>query len=420
MLCIGLAVGGFGLGLGVSPLLLDKEMRSLMNIKSHIQKEYYYDVSDEEFYGVIFDAINEDLLDKYSAYMTQEEYEAKQAQAAGKRNDTGLTYTVDALGTEEKVYVNLVRGNSPAEQSGFRRGDKIVAVGDSEEALTSLESYEQLTDYVDSKATGAPFYLQIERAGVTQTMCVSNEYFVENYVYYRDGDGSFAFTGESAQTLTETHDPLVGLTEDTAYIRLTKFNGGVVGQFAQAMNLFRERGKKHLVLDLRDNGGGYIHLLSEIAAYFCKSATSSKPTIAVANYADGKKEYFRASGNVYEEYFGADSQLYVLADRHTASASESLIGCMVDYGSLPMDNICLVEEDGVAKTYGKGIMQTTYEFWLWKTDAIKLTTAQVHWPVSNKCIHGVGVTTDDGCKKAAYTLDKDGEVYGALSALGIV
>jgi hypothetical protein len=167
------------------------------------------------------------------------------------------------------------------------------------------------------------------------------------------------------------------------------------------------------------NGGGYMNILSGISSYFCKTATDSDPLVASAKYKDGTEYGFYATRNLYHEYFSADSRIYLLADADSASASECLIGCMIDYGALQPTDICLVEKDGTAKTYGKGIMQTTYTFGLGVTDAIRLTTAQIEWPLSSRCIHGVGLTGADGCKSTPYVFDHDGEIYGGLTALGI-
>ncbi|MBQ9118327.1 MAG: PDZ domain-containing protein [Clostridia bacterium] len=418
IIAVALAAVGFVVGLGVQPLFMDAEMRSLMQIKNAIQDDYLYEVSDEMFYSTLFDAINDDLLDPYSKYMTKEEYAENLTAAEGQRSGIGVVYTTTEEG--KKVYVDFVRGNSPAEDAGLQRGDRLVAVGSSQTQLTEVQSYQHFKELVLAQGYGVPFYLQYERGSALSTVSVANRTFAENYVYYRTGETSFAFTGAEATTMQEKNNPIVGLPEDVAYIRLTQFNGNAAQQFSSAMNLFKEEGKKRLVLDLRGNGGGYMDVLSSISSYFCKSATSFAPTVATAVYADGDKEYFHANGNVYSRYFAEDSEIYLLADDGTASASECLIGCMVDYGALNLQNVCLFEKDGVAKTYGKGIMQTTYTFGAGDTDAIRLTTARIQWPISGRCIHGVGVTTADGCKSALYSFTQDGEVYAGLTALGIL
>ena len=177
-------------------------------------------------------------------------------------------------------------------------------------------------------------------------------------------------------------------------------------------------GKTDLVLDLRGNGGGYLDIMQEIASFFCKNARSSSPVAAIAKYGNGKVEEFTATGNFYTRYFKQESRICVLADGNTASAAECLIGCMVDYGATTYADICLISRGGVAKTFGKGIMQTTYLLSPVKKDAVKLTTAKMYWPVSNTCIHGRGVLAEDGTKVALEDYaTMDGELINALGKL---
>ena len=97
----------------------------------------------------------------------------------------------------------------------------------------------------------------------------------------------------------------------------------------------------------------------------------------------------------------------ILADGNTASASEAFIGAVLDYDK---DNIVKVVVSG-GKTYGKGIMQTTY----WRTfgDGIRLTTSKLFWPVSKKSIHGVGISEETDAR--VYNESPIGAFYDALS-----
>jgi C-terminal processing protease CtpA/Prc len=159
-----------------------------------------------------------------------------------------------------------------------------------------------------------------------------------------------------------------------------------------------------------------MRILQEIASYFCKGETG-KSLIAVEKYRDGHREEFYSDKTLYGKYFNAESKIKVLADDGTASASECLIGCMLDYGAISYADICLIERGGVAKTYGKGIMQSTFPFGLWNTDAIKLTTAKIFWPKSGNCIHGRGILPADGAKTVKEDYRKDGEMLAAIAEL---
>jgi C-terminal processing protease CtpA/Prc len=90
---------------------------------------------------------------------------------------------------------------------------------------------------------------------------------------------------------------------------------------------------------------------------------------------------------------------------------------MLDYGAVAYEDICLAERGGVAKTYGKGIMQQTSLVNLLKQDAITLTTAEIRWPVSNNSIHGRGILPEDGALIVAEDVDYETETVNALKVL---
>ena len=160
------------------------------------------------------------------------------------------------------------------------------------------------------------------------------------------------------------------------------------------------------MLDLRNNGGGRVDILTEIAAFLCKDAAGSFPVLTV-EYKDGKEEIYRAPKSAYSDYFTDQTEIAVLANCNTASASEALAGAMLDYGTIGYEDVYLAEIGSVARTYGKGIMQTTYTNIL-TGEGVKLTTAVIRWPVSGNCIHGRGILPADG----AVALPCDGYLDG--------
>ena len=413
---VALAVVLFVVGYLASALQYDQELRALKKIKQAIQTQYYEEVTDEEFYGVLFDAINEDLLDRYSAYMTPDEYAAVTKEATGEWSGIGVTFLTEDSNGNPQMLVRRVSGNSPAETAGVKEGDFIIAYGLTAETLFESNDYDPFYAFVQARAKGEKFLLKIRRGENTELIEIYKDTFVENYVFYRSKDTAFAFSGSGATELVAKGEPLTALDDKTAYIRLTQFNGNAAKEFSKAMEKFKEEGKTDLVLDLRENGGGYMNILQEIASYFCKGETG-KSLIAVAKYRDGHREEFYSDKALYGKYFSDESKIKVLADDGTASASECLLGCMLDYGAISYTDICLIERGGVAKTYGKGIMQSTFPFGLGNTDAIKLTTAQIFWPKSENCIHGRGILPEDGAKSVKENYQKDGEI---LSALGVL
>lgn len=412
-----IAAISFSIGLCVSWFSLDEEMRTLIEIKKKISKEYYEDIPNETFYGTIFSAINNELLDDYSGYMTPEEYAAVTSDLDGNRAGLGVVLSTQTAEGEDQMLITRVCGNSPAESAGLTAGSYIIGFGRSAETIYSSQSFDEFSAFLEDYEAGTEFFIRIQENGTEKNLQISREEYVENYVLYRNNQKGYAFTTGTSCTPIENANKLNALDNETAYIRIVQFTGNATQAFARAMRIFKDEGKTNLVLDLRGNGGGYLATMQAIASYLCKTATVSRPVVAIADYGE-KTENFRANRNDYYNFFTDNSRIVVLADGDSASASECLLGAMLDYGTIGYEDICLTEyEEGKGKTFGKGIMQSTYLVNLVKKDAIKLTTAKILWPISKNCIHGTGILSADGTKTVARDYTGDNELIAALNKL---
>ena len=411
-----IGVTSFFAGFGARWFTLEEDMRTLINVKNKIDKEYYEEIPDDVFYDAIFDAINNEVLDSYSQYIRPKEYEENTEANAGKRSGLGIAFLTKTSQGEPQLLVSRVAGNSPAEASGICIGERVTGFGETAEALTDSVEFDELDSFLEEQEDDVPFFLRVEGENGSRVVSTCRSDYVESYVFYRTKDTAYTFTGAKATELTERGKPLACLDEDTAYIRLMQFSGKAASLMEDVMDLFKEQGKKNLILDLRRNGGGDVSIARKIASYFCKNAKGKTPVIAVADYGE-KKEKLCATGNVYNKYFAEDSRICVLADVGTASASEMLIGAMIDYGTITYEDICLTEINGVTRTYGKGVMQTTYVMDVFKQDALKLTTAIVRWPISNHSIHNRGILLEDGTKSVQQSYEYETELTNAVKAL---
>lgn len=365
--------------------------------KEMIQKYYYREISDEEFYDATMDGLfgtgtGDGILDRYSAYYSAEENKKRADEQAGDRSGLGITISYRI--TKDKACLYRVEGNSPAEKAGLRAGMYLLGYGDDEESL----SYETdgFVSFVSTKSAGESFCVSAATSadgeGVIYT--VAKAEYKQNYVFYADAESGYRFVGENADKTEAYSSPYDYLDEETAVIRLDSFAGDAATQFASALKIMKERGKTHLVLDLRNDGGGQMRVLNQIASYLCKNAPEKNFAVATAVYRDGQKEIFSADKNRYDEYLSG-VRVSVLANYNTASASEALMGAMLDYGTIGYGDIYLADIGGVARTYGKGIMQATYSNAL-TGEAIKLTVATINWPVSGYCLHDRGILPEDG------------------------
>lgn len=337
-------------------------------------------------------------LDPYSEFMKPREFQTYIDQGAGHNRGIGVSFAEETVGETVYYKAALIVTNSPAERAGIGKGMYLLGYGLSETEMTVGVEYDAFSEFLSGQ--NGSFYLRFGYSADgtgARNYSLAREDYQATYCYYRDSETAFYFHGKDGKTFEEVTHPIEGLDDVTAYIRIDEFSGNVAEEFKACLNKMKERGREHLVLDLRTNGGGYLTDFQSIASHLLRNAQpGSKPLVQVARYKDGHEDRYEASeASDFEEYFSSGSQVYVLADENTASASECLIGTLVDYGTVPYDHIYLRQgEDGVAKSYGKGIMQASYQHYTGA--AMKMTIAGVFWPLSDRSIHNVGVTTADG------------------------
>ncbi len=409
------ALALFGLGWLGMWLSLGKNTRALLWAVKTAENNYYQDITEDDIYGGFFDSFT-DTLDPYSGYYPKKEYGEVLDRNAGK--SAGYGFSVYEEGSTAHPFLYSVTGNSPAERAGLRNGMYIFAIGESEETLKAA-SKEGITALLDGAEGPVVFRCGYARDG-SDAKNYTFEYaeYRVSYCLYRDMGGSYRFDPTDLSKKIDLGDPLAGADMDTAYIRFDRFYGTAPEEFAACLALMKERGRKNLIIDLRGNGGGYLDDFCEIASHLLKDAEEERPVVAKARYRDGGEYIYRAPRNDYDKYFSEESEVYVIANESTASASECLIGALVSYGTLPYDHIFLRANGGKARTYGKGIMQSTY------TDsagnALKLTVAELFWP-NGTSIHGKGVTEADGAiplSGGTIFVEEDGilrEVLGVVS-----
>ncbi len=389
--CVALALLFFLLGWFGHLLSLGEKMRSLIWAVGTAEENYYREVDEDALFSDIFSAFG---LDDYSGYYTKEEY--AQIVRANEGNGTGVGLSIGTF--DGRVRLTRVSGNSPAEKAGLRAGMYVFRFGGDEKSLCE-GGKDELASFIrgcgaedevlleagyDPDGSDAAVYSMKKGEGYALSECL-----------YRDGERSLRFDPGHGYAETPTADGgIEGLPADTAYLRIDAFYGHAPEETVRALTYMKETGRTHLILDLRSNGGGYLSVFQEISAHFLRNAEGKAPVVAKAKFKSGKVVSYAAPANDFGAYFTENSKIYILADEGTASASECLIGALVSYGTAAYSDIFLRgQENGAAKTYGKGIMQTNYEGP--GGNVLKLTSAEIFWP-NGRSIHGTGVTKEDG------------------------
>lgn len=385
VLCAVALAGAFGLGFLTKTFSMSADSRAAVNLIEKYKKYYLFEED-----GII-DKISNALLDDYSGYQSKETYQ--NVQDAAKGSSAGIGVQIN----RETLEIARVLGNSPAEKAGVKEGGIIVKynVGSGEKNVASATEF--LAD-LDGAGSGVNIDLTLSYGETEASYTLRKSNYTRTYVKFGDDSGYYSFLSTSGGDISAakiSDEPYLS-TLSSFYIRYDSFSGtksglaGSVGQLKYALQKMKERGKTHLIFDLRGNGGGYMSILTEVAALLTPT-TDEKFLISYAENKYGKRS----------EFYGKKSEFYnyniekfsVLTDSGTASASEALTGALLDYadksgfGGL---TVYVEGSGGVYKTYGKGIMQSTFK----NSDgsAVKLTTDKLYFPLSSISIHGVGIT----------------------------
>ena len=310
--------------------------------------------------------------------------------------------------------------NSPAYNVGIKAGDKIIGVEVQGGTYVDITSAKELDDFLSQTTANQTVTFYIDRGEATPVLATcSKENYVACYVLYEDSQVSAYFSPKPSDKMQNWQDAInvikvtnvenSSYAQDVAYIKLTAFEGDAALQFGAAIEYMVSRGRTKLVLDLCDNGGGKMTILEDIASYLIYNNGRSSTKIVYATEkldatdqtgytADGYalRAYSTTKNNTKKEI----TEISIIANQNTASASECLIGALLCYAdkegnssgeAFSSNNLIIVDDDGDGqyRTFGKGIMQTTYM--LLSGGAIKLTTAKIVWPDKETCIHNKGI-----------------------------
>ncbi len=362
------------------------------------------DITEEDIKNASLSSINS-LLDKYSTYYTAEEYAAEFAASQGSMKGIGISFNYIAEGQSERgsgVFIEQVVPNSPAYHSGLREG-MFVTGADLGGKVTQFASLEEFMSFMNALPDDTDFTFFTDNGQFT----LARQSYTASYCVMSTSETTYSFTYEGDNLkLVETDGGISYLPEGTAYLKFTEFYGNAVQEFCELAEIFNSEGCTTLVLDLRRNGGGYVDVMCNISGIFLGQLPSASNVAMTAEYKNGRSTGYAVKSVADKYTLPASTEVKVLADFNTASASEALIGVLISNEVISYDDIYLSDysEDYLAYTgyaekncgtYGKGIMQQTFVNNS-TGEALKLTVARILWPNGN-CIHDRGVRAEDGC-----------------------
>ena len=369
-------------------------------------------------YGEVYQAINNDLLDRYSRFYTKEEYQTQQKADSGQGVGVGLAFEA-GTNTLARIPIGspLYFANDQAEKvevgMSLTKIDN-VTVSNFNDIQLAMQKY-SVNDTI------ALTFTAMTSTSVTQQEVMLNvqaKPYTESYLLYTYQQRAYAYlypnslgvnTGWTEVTKYTPQTQLLN-TQGVAYLKLSSFMGESNKEFDYAMQQYKADGATTLLLDLRNNGGGYVDHMADIAKYFLKDSTSNNNVVMTAQFKNNKREETRIKQNLYKDFLST-SKVKVMANQNSASASEALIGVLINYKAISYKDLFITEINGSARTYGKGIMQSTFVH-PFGGYAIKLTTAQIYWPDGITTIHNKGVTAGNGAMQATVSGSYSPFAYG--------
>jgi carboxyl-terminal processing protease len=312
-----------------------------------VEREFY-DKSQVDHQKLIYGAIKgmvDAVGDPYTIYQTPAQREV---------SDTDLRGSFDGIGIQVDMKDNRLTvvapiEGSPAEAAGFRPGDVVVEVDGKSLSGKTLND----TVGLIRGQRGTPVTLTVLRQGTPDPIEI---------------------TVVRAEIKLKSVRARM-LDDQVGYLRISSFSATTGNEMAAAVKNLMEQKPRGMIVDLRNNPGGYLSASVEASAQFVNPGT----VVLFQQSGNGDRKTYRTEGGGT----AAEVPIVVLINKGSASASEIMAGALRDNG-----RAFLVGE----KSFGKGTVQNVHE--LSDKSGLRVTTAQWLTP-AEKPIQGVGLVPDE-------------------------
>ena len=317
---------------------VDEQIRKLI-ISTITINNYYVDSVNTE--KLVEDAIRGmiEKLDPHSAYSTAEQTNRLNEPLQGSFDGIGIQFNI----LDDTLMVIQTITGGPSEKAGVMAGDRIISVGDSAIAGVKMPQEDIMKKLRGPRGTKA--HLGIIREGIDETIYID---VVRDKIPLNSVDAAFM------------------VTPHTGLIRFSNFAITTHKEVVDAINKLKGQGMKNLILDVTQNGGGFLQAAAEIASELL-------PKNDLIVYTQGRaiqpQQFLSRGGNAF-----LDGKVIILVDEYSASAAEILAGAVQD-----QDRGLVVGR----RTFGKGLVQRPVD--LPDGSMIRLTIAKYYTP-SGRCI----------------------------------
>ncbi len=350
---------------------------TVSDIDEIVRKNYFGEINETLLKTMVSDGYAEGIGDRYSYYMTANEYADYKEEEKGNKSGIGVIAVYDS--ENNNIYVSEVSENSPAQLQGIQKGDVITAV---DSVKVSASNYEELLGSLNGeKLTNVQ--VTFTHDGKSNTVSVARGYSAQT-VYY-------------------------SINNNVGYIKITAFYSTTSEQLQEALDYMNKKDVTSVIFDVRNNNIGLIPNAVKCIDMLVPVATEGTNALATAIDKEGKTI----------ETFTSDSKslslgMVVLINSNTSGAAELFACDLRDFG------IAQLVGD---KTAGNGTMQKIFE--LKDGSAVSLTVARI-LPYKSESYNGVGIepdhkvelTVEQFSRLPMLSLDDDPQYKKAMSLLG--
>lgn len=336
----------------------------LEDIIQLIEQKYVDTVNTNSLYADAVDGILKHL-DPHTVYIPADELADVNEDLEGSFFGIGVGFSV----IRDTLNITSVVKDGPSAIAGLKVGDKILKVGDSVIAGNKVPSDDIIKMLKGPESTD-----------------------VEITIYSANNEAQKQVVISRGRIPIQSVDADIMLNNATGYIKINRFSATTYTEFAQALKKLKAQGMQSLVVDLRQNPGGYLNAAAKIADEFL---SGDKLIVYTSGKSAIREEYSAGEKNGFET-----EKLIILVDESSASASEILAGAIQDW-----DRGVVVGR----RTYGKGLVQEQYR--LQDGSAMRLTVAKYYVP-SGRSIQRSYKNGKEAYSHDFYDRLKTGELTG--------
>ena len=317
---------------------LPQVLQKLLNAEYAISTLYVDSVNEDK---LVEDAIKGMLesLDPHSSYTDAKETKELEEPLQGEFSGVGIQFNMN----KDTLYVIQTVPGGPSESVGVLAGDRIIYVNDTTIAGVKMKNSDIQKRLRGKKGTNVT--IKVKRPGVKDLI-------------------TFRITRDNIPL--NSIDAKYMLDERTGYLRISRFGAKTHEEMMEALQELKKQGMTQLIMDLSDNGGGYLNAAIDMCNEFLERGQ-------LMVYTEGENSpRNEANANGWGNY--KDLHMVVIVNQYSASAAEIFAGAMQDW-----DRAVVVGR----RTFGKGLVQRPFKFE--DGSMMRLTVARYYTP-SGRCI----------------------------------